>query len=156
VTPDEIRAALALAEATQVDECPSVECKVREYCKSPTACRSASSLADAVVRLAAEVERLRQWNDHAASENLAFNFKAAEQINEARAQRNAAIAERDGLLATIERMRPVVDGACSLLDLARKHPPKDYIGCAVDSRDIERHLDDEVDAYRAIADRSKP
>lgn len=55
-------------------------------------------LADAVVALASEVERLTRELQHAVSENMAFNIKVAGEINEARQQRDAARAE-------VERLR---------------------------------------------------
>lgn len=63
-------------------------------------------------RLALRMAELERELAHACSENLAFNFRVAGEINEARGQRDAARAE-------VERMRPVYEAVRAYVAAAR-------------------------------------
>jgi len=82
MSPDEIRAALALADANNIAPYDS------------------PALADAVVRLAAEVERLR--GELIESQDNSAHW-CAEEFRRKK-ERDAAIAERDQLKAKLETL----------------------------------------------------
>lgn len=77
--------------------------------------REVADFADQLEAAMAEVERLRDALNYAISENFAFNLRVATEINEARSDRDSALAENAKLrevaiaAGVIRNMRFAVD-----------------------------------------------
>jgi hypothetical protein len=106
-TIDEEEVAVASGHERQRYLCGLADGAGGGYAPCPTREQLRADLEESIER----VKSLEAWNQHAASENLAFNVRASTEISEARQQRNDALSRIAALDAALARVTAERDAA---------------------------------------------